>query len=143
MTPVTRYWLAEAVKPVEFSARLIRKVRALNFSVIAHCDSSEVQKALIQALNQYQLEPQLKPQSGQIAICEDARVALAETSNSSLLKLVNNSLLINLGQEPLTAFSRFQRYAEIRVASVADYQDQSQWFQDRGYRVEDHQINEA
>lgn len=142
MTPVTRYLLAESVDTAAFSARLIRKVRALNFSVIAHCHTADTQTALIQQLNRYQLEPQLTPQSGAIAVCVDAKEALANTSNSTMLKLVQNSLLINFAEQPLTEFSRFQRYAEITSINHQTLAARAQWFQDRGYRLEDHQIFE-
>lgn len=143
MTPVTRYLLADDVDSAAFAARLIRKVRALNFTVVAHCQTQTQQTALIQALNRYDLEPQLTPQSGAIAVCLDAREALAATSNSTMLKMVRNSLLLNLGTERLTPFSRFERYAEIHSQQTQQLQQQAQWFHDRGYRVEDHQIFEA
>jgi DNA polymerase IIIc chi subunit len=143
VTPVTRYLLAEAVDASAFSARLIRKVRALNFTVVVHCEDQQKQTALIQALNRYDLEPQLTPQSGAIAVCVDAAEALAATSNSTMLKMVRNSLLLNLGEQRLTPFSRFERYAEIHSQQAEQLQQQAQWFHDRGYRVEDHQIFEA
>ncbi|MDD9893693.1 MAG: hypothetical protein OXT49_09350 [Gammaproteobacteria bacterium] len=140
MTPVTRYLLADDVDATAFSARLIRKVRALNFSVVVHCETAEKQTALIQQLNKHDLEPQLQPQSGAIAVCEDAAQALASTSNSTMLKLVRNSLLINFSDKPITAFSRFERYAEIASASGTTLETRAQWFSDRGYTIEDHPI---
>lgn len=143
MTPVTRYLLAADIEPTEFSARLIRKVRSLNFTVVAHCGDTQTQTALIKALNRFELEPQLEIQSGQIAVCEDAAQALRETSNNVMLKLVQNSLLLNLADEPVTAFSRFQRYAEITEQGCGDLEARGQWFSDRGYAIEDHPIFEA
>lgn len=143
MTPVTRYLLADDVDAIAFSARLIRKVRALNFSVVVHCATAEKQTALIQQLNKHDLEPQLQPQSGAIAVCVDATEALADTSNSTMLKLVRNSLLLNLSNAPLTAFSRFERYAEVRKNNDSDLELCTHWFTDRGYSIEDHAITET
>lgn len=140
MTPVTRYLLEQDDDAVAFSARLIRKVRALNFSVVVNAATEDTQTALIHALNQFELEPQLQPQTGKIAVCIDAREAIAETSNAIQLKLIRNSLLLNLGQSRLTEFSRFERYAEICQAPHSDLQEQANWFTQRGYRLEDHAI---
>lgn len=140
MTPITRYLLADDVDAIAFSARLIRKVRALNFSVVVHCDNLENQTALIQQLNKHDLNPQLQPQSGAIAVCLDATQALADTSNSTMLKLVRNSLLINFSDQPITAFSRFERYAEIAHASDKTLERRALWFSERGYVIEDHPI---
>lgn len=147
MTPVTRYLLADDVDACDFAARLIRKVRALNFTVIAHCGDAEMQKQLIQALNRLKLEPQLEIQSGAIAICENAHESLAATSHSTMLKLVRNSLLLNLNSgganARLTQFSRFERYAEIQRSDNAALIEQAQWFSQRGYPLQDHNIFDA
>lgn len=140
MTPVTRYLLADKCDAIDFSARLIRKVRALNFSVIVNSHSEANQTALIHALNQFELEPQLQPQSGKIAVCVNASEAIAETSNAIQHKLVQNSLLLNIGSTPLTEFSRFERYAEIHLAPQQNLAEKALWFTDRGYKLKDHVI---
>lgn len=157
MTPVTRYLVADNVDSLAFAARLIRKVRALNFTVIVHCGDDTRQKGVIQALNRLKLEPQLDIQSGAIAVCVDARAALSDTSNSIMLKLIKNSLLLNLeaahstdsaiqccaSQSRLTEFSRFERYAEVHNANNSTLAAAAEWFQHRGYPLQDHPIAEA
>lgn len=140
MTPVTRYLLDKDCDAIDFSARLIRKVRALNFSVVVNSVSPENQTALIHALNQFELEPQLELQSGKIAVCLNAAQAIADTSNAIQHKLIRNSLLLNLGNEPVTEFSRFERYAEIHIANHETLATKARWFTDRGYQLKDHHI---
>lgn len=140
MTPVTRYLLEAECDAIDFSARLIRKVRALNYAVVVNSVSAENQTRLIHALNQFQLEPQLEVQSGKIAVCVNAAEAISQTSNAIQHKLIKNSLLLNLGTDPVTEFSRFERYAEIHPAGHDQLIDRAKWFTDRGYVIRDHHI---